>query len=264
MAAVAFCCLLAAFSCSKNDGGNKDTVSVPDNETLYQAALLQSLMQGHYDGFITVGEARRHGDTGIGCFDRVNGELIAIDGTIWQALWDGTVQMANDTVTIPFCNLTFFEADITEEVTAIDSLAQLATVLNGMLPNKNRFYMARIEGTMQHIGVRSELAQEKPYRPLAEALVDDQREFDYDNLKGTIVALYCPSFMATLNTPGWHFHFISDDHTKGGHALRLKAGRLTVSLDETPGFFMDLPGGGSFGSLDLGRDMSDDIDKAEH
>ena len=63
--------------------------AVTDKETMYQVALLQSLTQGYYDGIITVGELKQHGDTGIGTFEGVNGELIALDGVVYQALSDG-------------------------------------------------------------------------------------------------------------------------------------------------------------------------------
>ena len=38
------------------------------SDQLFQVALLQSLMQGEYDGIITVGELKTYGDTGIGTF----------------------------------------------------------------------------------------------------------------------------------------------------------------------------------------------------
>ena len=65
------------------------------------------------------------------------------------------------------------------------------------------------------------LMQEKPYRTLDKALATDRREFNYENIKGTIVALYCPDYMNRLNTFGLHLHFVSDGRTKGGHIPEL-------------------------------------------
>ena len=45
------------------------------NDLLFQVALLQSLIQGEYDGIVTVGELKQYGDTGIGTFKGVNGEF---------------------------------------------------------------------------------------------------------------------------------------------------------------------------------------------
>ena len=51
-------------------------------ESIYQVALLQSLAQGYFDGSMTVGDLKTHGDTGIGTFDGLNGEMIVLDGVV--------------------------------------------------------------------------------------------------------------------------------------------------------------------------------------
>ncbi len=65
-------------------------------ETMFQVALLQSLTQGYYDGIIEVSELKKYGDTGLGTFEGVNGEMIVLDGKVYQALGDGTVKEADD------------------------------------------------------------------------------------------------------------------------------------------------------------------------
>ncbi len=261
MMTAALMMVLSFTACSDDDG--LPTASVADRETLYQTALLQSLMQGYYDGSVSIANVKRHGDIGIGTFDRVNGEMIVLDGVVYQALWDGTVEVADNQLTTPFCNVTYFDVDVEQSLTYVESLSQLSTVLTTLLPNPNHFCMARIDGVMQYILVRSELPQRKPYRPLADALITDQREYEYENLSGTIVALYCPKQVGMLNTPGWHFHFISDDRMSGGHVLEVKTRLLNCKLDETPYFRMEMPEDVSFGQLDLSKDMSDDIESVE-
>lgn len=59
---------------------------------------------------------------------------------------------------------------------------------------ENKFYFIRIDGTFNEMNVRSEYAQEKPYKPLAEVLETDQTFFDYENIEGTVVGLYCPPY----------------------------------------------------------------------
>lgn len=71
--------------------------------------------------------------------------------------------------------------------------------------------MVRIDGVFPEMHVRSELAQEKPYQPLAKVLETDQTFYNFEDVKGTVVGLYCPAYMNMLNAVGWHFHFISDD-----------------------------------------------------
>lgn len=69
--------------------------------------------------------------------------------------------------------------------------------------------------------------------------------------------------MGELNTPGWHFHFISDDKTKGGHILDLKFNKATAEYDATPEFDMCLTDNDVFRNMELAKDVSDAINKVE-
>ena len=236
-----------------------------DTETLYQVALLQSLTQGYYDGIIKVSELKKHGDTGIGTFEGVNGEMIVLDGTVYQALDDGSVKVADDNETVPFSNVTFFDADITEDISDIKDVNGLKAALDKIVSAKggNLFYMVKVDGTFEKMFVRSELKQQKPYKTLDKALETDQREFTYENIKGTIVGLYCPDYMGGLNAAGWHFHFLSEDKAKGGHILDLSFANAKARLDATPAFAMTLSDNGEFQKMELAKDVNDAIKKVE-
>ena len=242
-----------------------ETATTNDRETVYQVALLQSLTQGYYDGIIKVSELKKHGDTGIGTFEGVNGEMVVIDGKVYQALGDGTVQEADDNETVPFSNVSFFDGDISIDLTDIKDIAALKSTLDKTVEDngRNLFYLVKIDGTFEKMFVRSELKQEKPYRSLDKALETDQREFNYENITGTIVGLYCPDYMGGLNATGWHFHFISDDRTKGGHMLELSVKNAKAQLDITPGFDMELSGQSDFQNMELAKNVDDAIKKVE-
>ena len=241
------------------------TTHLGSEETIYQVALLQSLVQGYYDGIITVGELKEHGDTGIGTFEGVNGEMIVLDGVVYQALADGSIAIPSDEETVPFSNVTFFDADESLELSGISDMAGLQDQLNAVVKEKgnNLFYMVRINGTLPALKVRSEYKQEKPYRMLDEALASDQTEFDYENAEGTIIGLYCPDYMGGLNNAGWHFHYISQDLTLGGHVLKVSVGDATAQIDITDGFEMVLPEETGFQEMDLAKNVDEALHKAE-
>ncbi len=48
----------------------------PDRDVVFQASTIGALLDGVYDGDITLGELRRHGDFGIGTVNGLDGELI--------------------------------------------------------------------------------------------------------------------------------------------------------------------------------------------
>ena len=43
-----------------------------DDDSMYQVSLMQAFMHGEYNGVITVGDLKTHGDTGLGTFEGVN------------------------------------------------------------------------------------------------------------------------------------------------------------------------------------------------
>ena len=235
------------------------------SDKLFQVALLQSLMQGEYDGIVTVGELKQYGDTGIGTFQGVNGEMIVLDGVVYRAIWDGSVEIAPDDETVPFSNVTFFDADIIKKNVSAASAAELKGALNAIVAEygRNQFYMAKVIGLMPSMLVRSELKQEEPYKPLGDALKTDQREFKYENIRGTVVALYCPDYMDGLNTAGWHLHFISADGKKGGHVLDLAVQDGNIELDIISEFAMVVPNRESFNNKTLAVDMKKEIEQVE-
>lgn len=244
-----------------------DAKPVNDRETIYQVALLQSLALGHFDGSISVKQLKTFGDTGIGTFEGLDGEMIFIDGVVYRANQDCKINVVADKVTIPFSNVTFFEADMGGVFyDEISTKALLEDELNYTVRDmneSNRFYMLKLHGDFNAITVRSEAKQSKPYPTLVEALQATQKEFTFKNISGTIVGLYCPDFMSSLNTPGWHFHFISDDKKFGGHVLELDLKSCTFHLDKTDAFRMNLPNNADFDALNFKTDLKEDIRKAE-
>ena len=93
--------------------------------TLYQAALLQSLVLGHYEGFIPVKDLMGHGDFGIGTFDSLEGDLVMVDGQVYQVNGRGEVKKPEGNVKVPFADVFFFEPDRELPLEHISSLAKL-------------------------------------------------------------------------------------------------------------------------------------------
>ena len=257
-------CTAAMMFCLSACGSQAGTGS-SDRETFFQVSLLQGLTFGDYYGSVPVKDLKLKGDAGLGTFDGLDGEMIMLDGSVYKAKGDGTVELADDSEMIPFCGITFLDDDITWSVENIETYNQLIDILNQKVEEngKNRFYAARIAGRFSEMNVRSEYAQQEPYKPLAKVLETDQTFYDYSDIDGTIVAMYCPPYMSDLNASGWHLHFISDDKTKGGHVLGLHIEKADIALDLTDNFEMKLPNNDMFSGFDLTIDQSEDIKKVE-
>ena len=240
-----------------------DAAPAQDKETVYQVALLQSLTMGYFDGTISVKDLKTYGDTGIGTFEGLNGEMIVLDGVVYQADENCKIHVMGDKVTVPFSNVTFFEKDFSVKLRDVDK-ETLEKILNEQVDKHggNYFYMIKIPAEYSSILVRSERGQSEPYPTLVEAL-KTQNELTLKNVRGTIVGLYCPQFMSSLNSVGWHFHFVTEDKKIGGHVLGLNLKSGEVQFDQTENFKMQLPHKNNFGELNFDKDLREDIRKAE-
>lgn len=241
-----------------------DAAAHVNRETIYQVALLQSLTMGYFDGSITVKQLKTFGDTGIGTFEGLDGEMIVLDGVVYRANQQCKINVVADKVTVPFSNVTFFDKDFSLSLNNVDDKDTLEKILNEQVDKhgRNNFYMIKISGDFNSIHVRSESGAEKPYPTLVEAL-KTQNEVTQENIRGTIVGLYCPDFMSSLNSTGWHFHFISEDKKFGGHVLGANVKSAEVQFDKTATFRMNLPKMNNFNELNFNKDLSEEIRIAE-
>ncbi|MEO6845699.1 MAG: acetolactate decarboxylase [Chthoniobacterales bacterium] len=219
-------------------------------DILFQASAINALMQGVYDGTMTFGELGRHGDFGIGTVNALDGEMIAVDGRFYQALSNGKVVPIPAGMKTPFAEVTNFHAQQRHSLEMVKSFAELQRALDGMISSKNLFYAIKVTGTFSTIKFRSVERQRPPYRLLVD-IVKTQSEFTLHNVRGTLVGFRCPPFVSGMNVPGYHFHFITDDKSKGGHVLDCVIQNARIELDALSDMQMVLPKNRQFLNVDL-------------
>ncbi len=233
-----------------------------DTDTLFQVSTIDALLQGVYDGEVTVGELKKQGDFGIGTFHGLDGEMIFLDGVMYRFDVDGNINEVDDKTKTPFAAVTVFRADLVEELGLIDDVNELYETLDGFIHTPNIFYAFRIDGEFGYIRTRSVPAQKKPYRPLVE-IAAEQPEFEYYNIEGTLLGFWCPEYIQGINLPGYHFHFISDNRNSGGHLLELILKEGNVQVDYTTSFTMVLPANEEFIEADLSVDRQEELEQVE-
>lgn len=232
------------------------------NDSLVQFSLLSVLAADDYAGSATLHTVLANGDFGIGTFDHLDGEMIVLDGKVYQALADGTVRPADLDGTTPFAAVTFFQEDGHIDNLSAATLDNLNEQLDAKLPRRNSPYAIRITGDFAALTLRSVAAQTPPYRPLVE-VVKQQTTWQHQNQHGTLVGLRCPAWMGTLNVSGYHWHFLSDDHKVGGHVLACEFPDAAVSFDECDTLVIRIPQSKEFDEFDA-RDVTEqDVDKIE-
>jgi acetolactate decarboxylase len=232
------------------------------NDTMFQTSTINSLMQGVYDGNTTLKELRSYGDFGLGTVQSLDGEMIELDGQLYQVKSDGVAYRLNDSMKTPFAEVTFFKTDETIELNGTDNLTQLENNVDRNLVTKNLFYAIRIDGTFDYVKTRSVPVQSKPYVPLSEA-IKAQKIFEFHNVTGTIVGFRCPVYANGVNVPGYHLHFITANRTAGGHLLDFSLGNASVKIDDLPEFDMILPTIEEFYKADLSGNQQATLNMVE-
>lgn len=233
---------------------------------MYQVATLQSLTRGDFYSNATIDQLLEHGDTGLGTFAAVDGEMIIIDGSCYRARADGSVALAKGTDSTPFAVATFLNKAASIAVKAGSNMQQLLEQLEQAAENAgvNNIYACRIDGSFKAVYARSEMKQEQqPYKTFAQVLATDQREFHFNNVSGSLIGVYFPPYMNGLNMPGWHIHFISDDRTMGGHVFDIAVDQAAGWMGKTDGFSMTIPEGEYFQKLNLTEVSKEEIASVE-
>jgi len=228
--------------------------SIADTEkptdSIFQTSLFEALMEGVYEGDLTYGDLKKHGDFGLGTFNRLDGEMVALDGVFYRIDSDGKVSVVDDSLKSPFAIVTFFDSNETLVPDQQLSCEGLKKYIEQALPEKNIFYAIKVSGEFEFMKTRSVHAQEKPYPPVSEA-VKDQSEFDLKNIKGTIVGYWLPLYIEGMSQSGFHFHFISDDKKSGGHVLECKTKDISIDIDHIRDFQFNLSDTEDFNNAEL-------------
>ena len=240
-----------------------DDSPIAQKETLVQISTIDAILSGVYDGVVEFVTLRKYGDFGIGTFEGLDGEMLGFDGNFYQVKADGIAYPVSDSMLTPFASITFFDVDWERELPERINYKQLQDFLDGALPTSNIFYAIKIEGIFSYMKTRSVPAQEKPYPPLVE-VTQNQPIFEFNYVEGTMVGFRCPTYVAGVNVPGYHLHFLTKSKDAGGHVLEFEIAKAVASIDYTSEFLMILPGEDSdFYEVDLTQDKQDELEKVE-
>jgi len=232
-------------------------------DTVMQVSTIDALVAGLYDGVMSCADLLEYGDVGIGTFHRLDGEMVVLDGAVYQVKGDGTVHRPGPAEKTPFAAVCRFMADETILLHKGMDYTAVERAIDASISGTNIFYAIKITGTFSYMKTRSVSAQSRPYPPLAEA-AKAQSVFEMHTIAGTIVGFRCPPYVQGINVPGYHLHFISADRSCGGHILDFVLDRGTCHIDRCHRFLMVLPAEGeAFQKVDLSRDRSGELQQIE-
>jgi acetolactate decarboxylase len=231
------------------------------HHTLYQVSTAAALVEGIYQGAVRVGNLRQHGDHGLGTFEELDGEMVVVGGHFFQVRCDGSVREVGDEVLTPFAVVTRFLPETEVTLDGCPDLRSLTSRFDALRDSDNVFYAVRVQGRFDHVHARA-MCRTREGVPLVEAAAV-QPEFEFRNVSGTLVGFWTPGYARSLNVPGYHLHFLSDDHRCGGHLLQCAGAGLRLQIQREGTYQVALPETDDFLKADLSRDPTADLARAE-
>lgn len=214
-------CYLSLCLLSSNVSAETQPVS------LFQLGNASALFSGAIEGEMTFRQLKSKGDFGLGTFNDIQGEMVALDGNFYKISQKGETLAVDPDWKTPFVELVKFSQNKAVHVEKIDSYATLKKMLASELDNKNIPYAIKVTGTFKFLKLRSR-------SPRAAGQAQDVREETYsvENMKGTLVGFWFPEYLLSLTVPEFHFHFISDNRKMSGHVLALQAESVKISTNK--------------------------------
>ena len=232
------------------------------HHSLFQTSTIDALLDGNYDGDVSFAELQARGDFGLGTFDALDGEMIALDGDFYQIRADGAAYPVDVRTKTPFAVVTIFEPALSETLDSAMDFSTLCARVDRLYDDAGTCCAVRVDGDFEHVRTRSVPRQRKPYPPLAD-VVENQPVFDLSDVRGTLVGFRFPDYTQGLNVAGYHFHFITADRGAGGHVLEclLSSGELRV--DHEADLRVELPSGISLPMPDQTASKRETLDRIE-
>jgi len=228
---------------------------------IYLCSPINALVEGIYEENVHLSEVLKHGDFGLGTFDDLDGEMVILDGHIYQISSDGHVTEVDNNVHTPFAAVTFYNPTRFDKINLELPYDTFLKWLNGLFISPNLFYAIRIEGEFTHIKARS-VPKQANYHPFVD-VTHEQVLFDLNNLEGTLAGFFTPAFLSSLSVPGLHLHFLSTDLRHGGHVLECIPHKAHVGIQLIHKLELSLPMTHDYLKLKFHRNIDQDLNKTE-
>jgi acetolactate decarboxylase len=204
------------------------------NDEIFQYSSKNGLLENNYVGDLTVSKIKKNGDFGLGTFNMVDGEMVILEGNVYQVKTDGTINNMENNVLSPFVVTKFFNTDTTFALPNNISLDSLKATIKSLVENTNVPLAIKVVAKFKTLKSRSVDRVEDESVTLQE-IVANQTEFDFTNIEGTVIGFWYPQYFDGVNFPGFHLHVLLNNLSGGGHLLNCTFESATIYIDFASG-----------------------------
>lgn len=192
--------------------------------------------------------------------------MIVVDGVCYQARQDGSVIQTDLEAGVPFAVVGSVKGGRKIQIGEMPDINSIKTELTLRIEEDfglNSIHIARIDGFFDVIHARAGAPYRSQHVSLKDILSKTQKDFSFENIKGTLVCVYYPDYMDGINASGWHLHFISEDRKLGGHVFDVAMSRGECLLQKMDKIEIQLPWEPAFDTYSLKEASQDEIAEVE-
>jgi len=201
---------------------------------------MAALLDGIYDGDVTIAELLTHGDFGLGTFNHLDGEMVVLDDTCHHLRSDGSASVAAPGDRTPFAVVTWFKPETMIPVPGPASRNEVIRLIDQAIKTANLIQAIRIDGTFSSVRTRTVTEQTPPYPPMTQATAGEPVT-EFHDLAGTLAGFRTPDYEQGVSVAGYHLHFINQPRTHGGHSLDFALDHGQIAISTSSDLHLSLP-----------------------
>jgi acetolactate decarboxylase len=114
--------------------------SSQEKDMIFHYSVLKALDNGVLEGDMEIGELKKHGDYGLGTFNKLYGEMIILDHVVYRVMPDGKIVHPDDKTLIPYSVITLYHQDDTLSLSGEINYQTLKAYVERRVPSRNLFY----------------------------------------------------------------------------------------------------------------------------
>jgi acetolactate decarboxylase len=215
---------------------------------LWQNMPSAAFKKGLYAPYLTVRESRERGGFGVGEYEFLDGEVTALNGEYYRQVAEGKLLPLDDDERLCFSSVTHFAPTNTDDLASGLTETTIQPVFLKAFETPNAIFAMRIDGVFDQVATTAVPRQSEPFASFDKV---PHVPFQFKALPGTLVCFYLPGFVAETGIAGFHFHFLSEDRTGGGHVTSFTLRKGVARWNRVSQFALQIPCGSDFDNATL-------------